>query len=284
MKRLYCVVLLAFSALLATAQPPKSSLLWEISGNGLKTPSYLFGTFHMMCRSDFEISEILKTKLVAAKQFYGEISMEDLGDQMKLARQMMMTDKTISAMMSEDEFSKAAASFQQITGMPLQMFNNFKPFMALSMVTLNSIPCTDKIQPETEFAALAKENRLTLLGLETIEDQVKAINTQPLDSQVKQLKMILLNYDSVKNVMQQIIAVYKKRNIDSIYAFMKSGGEIDFENELIIKRNHNWIPLIEKAIADKPSFFAVGAGHLGGSEGVIALLRKRGYTLTPVKY
>jgi uncharacterized protein YbaP (TraB family) len=284
MKRLYCVVFLAFSALLATAQPPKSSLLWEINGNGLKTPSYLFGTFHMMCRSDFEISDILKNKLVGTKQFYGEIAMEDLGDQMQLARQMMMTDKTLSGMMSEEEFSKAGASFQQITGMPLQMFNNFKPFMALSMITINSISCTDKVQPESEFATLAKENNLPLLGLETIADQVKAINTQPLDSQVKQLKKILLNYDSVKNLMQQLVTVYKKRNIDSIYAYMKSGGEIDFEYELIIKRNHNWIPLIEKAVANKPSFFAVGAGHLGGTEGVIALLRKRGYTLTPVKY
>lgn len=284
MKRLFCVVVLAFSAVWVSAQPPKSSLLWEISGNGLKTPSYLFGTFHMMCRNDFEISAALKEKLLSAKQFYGEISMEDLGDQMKLARQMMMTDRTLSGMMAAEDFRKADASFQQITGMPLQTFNNFKPFMAMSMVTISSISCADKVQPETEFAALAKENKLRLAGLETIEDQVKAINTQPLDSQVKQLKMILLNFDSVKNVMQQIIAVYKKRNVDSIYAFMKSGGELDFENELIIKRNHNWITPIEKAIADASSFFAVGAGHLGGAEGVIALLRKRGYTLTPIGY
>lgn len=284
MKRLFCVVLFAFSTVLAIGQPSGSSLLWEISGKGLKAPSYLFGTFHMMCRTDFEFSDILKSKLVNAEQFYGEIAMEDMGNQMEMARKMMMTDKTLSGLMPAEDFRKAGASFQQITGMPLQLFDNFKPFMALSMVTINSIACTDKIQPETEFASLAKENKIPLLGLETIDDQMNAINAQPLDSQVQQLKTILLNFDSVKNVMNQLIAVYKKRNVDSIYSFMKSGGEIDFEKELITKRNHNWIPLIEKAVADKPSFIAVGAGHLGGAEGVIALLRSRGYTLTPVKY
>ena len=287
MKGLFGIILLsllAVQAVQAIAQPPKSSLLWEISGNGLKSPSYLFGTFHIMCKDEFSLSPVLQSSVTASKQFYGEIDMTDLSAQMQMARKMMMTEKTLSSMLPAADLAKISERFQQVTGMPLQMFNNFKPFMALSLVVLNSIDCSEKVQPESAFVELAKKNHLTIRGLETIDDQVNAINTQPIDSQVNDLRKILLNFDSAKTVIKQAKSVYHKRDIDSIYALMRSGGGLEFENELVTKRNHNWVPLIEKAVADKPSFFAVGAGHLGGPNGVIALLRSRGYQLTPVKY
>ena len=85
--------------------------------------------------------------------------------------------------------------------------------------------------------------------------------------------------------MSDLIAVYKKRDVDSLYSYMMStGASEDFATELISKRNEKWIPLMQKAFTEKPTFFAVGAGHLGGSEGVISLLRKKGYRLTPVKF
>ncbi len=85
--------------------------------------------------------------------------------------------------------------------------------------------------------------------------------------------------------MSQLVAVYKQRNTDSLYAFMKStGASEDFETELLDKRNKKWIPVIEGAITEKPTFFAVGAAHLGGPDGVLSLLRKQGYKLTPISF
>ncbi len=288
MKGLCGIILLSLLAvqvsIQVSAQPPKSSLLWEISGNGLQSPSYLFGTFHIMCKDEFQVSAVLQEKISSSKQFYGEIDMTDLAAQMQMGRKMMMTDKTLSSLLPATDLTKISERFEQVTGTPFKLFNNFKPFMALSLVVLNSFDCTDKVQPETEFVALAKKNNLPVLGLETIDDQINTINSQPIDSQVNDLRKILLNFDSTKQVMKQLKLVYQTRDIDSIYSFMKSGADMNFENELVTKRNRNWIPIIEKAVAAKPSFFAVGAGHLGGAEGVIALLRSRGYQLTPVLY
>ncbi len=85
--------------------------------------------------------------------------------------------------------------------------------------------------------------------------------------------------------MTKMIAVYKQNDVEKIYRFIKdNGGDGDFETALLVTRNKRWIPVIKKATAEKASFFAVGAGHLGGKEGVIALLKKEGYTLTPVLY
>ena len=286
MKKASCVVVAAlfiFSSLYA--QTATSSLLWEIRGNGLEQPSYIFGTFHILCKEDFTISAILKDKIITSKQFYSELAMDDPGLQMQLAMKMMMPDKTLQSLMTDSDYQKVSNRFQTIVGMPMVTFNSFKPFVALSLLAMNSISCTDKVQPESLFTELAKQNHLPIFGLETIDDQVNAIDKEPLDSQMNSLRQTALNFDSVKNVMANMVSVYKLRDIDSLYSFMKNvGASDDFELEMIIKRNRNWIPFIKKAVAEKPTFIAVGAGHLGGTAGVISLLRKEGYRVTPVIY
>ena len=264
---------------------PVSSLLWRISGKGLKQPSYIFGTFHIMCKSDFRISPSLEAKIKTAKQFYGELDMDDPGMQMNLMAKMRLQETSLSKLLGDDDYKTVSDSFKSITGMPLQLFNQFSPFMPMSLLAINSIKCTDRIQPETEFVTIAKNNQLPVLGLESIEDQINAINAQPLDSQALAFKQTVLNYDSVQQVMQKMIQVYKENDTEKIYRFIKdNGGTNDFETAMLVTRNKNWIPVIKKAVAAKPSFFAVGAGHLGGKQGVIALLKKEGYTLTPVLY
>ncbi len=167
---------------------PASSLLWKISGNGLKHPSYLFGTFHIMCKTDFSVSPALEEKITSTEQFYGELDMDDPGMQLNLMSKMRLQGTTLSQLLGETDFTSVSDSFQRITGMSLQMMNQFSPFMPMSLLTISSIKCTDRIQPETEFVNIAKKNKLPILGLETVDDQMAAINAQPLDSQVLVLK------------------------------------------------------------------------------------------------
>ena len=280
---LYLALLVPFTG---TAQKqPASSLLWKISGNGLKAPSYIFGTFHIMCKSDFTVSPKLEEKIRNVKQFYGELDMDDPGLQLSLMSKMRLQETSLSRLLGETDYKAVSDSFQQITGMSLQLFNQFSPFIPLSLLTINSIRCADKVQPETEFVKIAKDNQLPILGLETIDDQINAINQQPLDSQILAFKKTVLKYDSVQQMMMKMIDVYKQNNTDKIYRFVIDNGNTDdFETAMLITRNKNWIPVIKKAVAVNPSFFAVGAAHLGGKQGVIALLKKEGYTLTPVLY
>ncbi len=286
MKRIAPLFFLLFTGISQLfAQAPKSSLLWEISGNGLANPSYIFGTFHIMCKADFSISDVLANKIRSSKQFYGELKMDDPTIQQQMAMKMMMKDQTIQSLMNKEDYRLVSDSFQKIVGMPFSLFNNFKPFMSLSLIAINSVSCEEKVQPETEFVKLATENKLPILGLETIDDELNAIDKQPLDSQVNSLKQMVLNFDSTKTAMKQMIAVYKGRNIDSIYQFIsRSGDGGEFEKDLVTDRNKNWVLVIKKAMTEKASFFAVGAGHLGGQDGLLNLLRKQGYRVTPVKF
>lgn len=280
-KRLFTALLI----LLFIKAEAQSSLLWEISGNQLKKPSYLFGTFHLICQSDFSISQELAGKLRTVEQFYAELDITQPGIQQELITQLTLKGTTLNALMGAAGFEKARASFKQITGIDLQLFNQFKPFMSLNLLALYAIPCADKIQPETLFIQMAKAHKIPVAGLETLADQIAAIDAQPMENQLKTLAASLQNYDSVKLMMKQLLNVYKLNNTDSLHSFMEQNSSDDyFEKELIEKRNNRWITVIDHAIRNKSAFFAVGAGHLGGKAGLITLLRKQGYTLKPINY
>lgn len=267
------------------AQEPSSSLLWKVSGSGLQQPSYLFGTFHILCKPDFSISSELENTLHNCTSFYGELKMDEPGLQLQLMSKMMLTGKNIQQLVGEAEYNRISPAFQSITGMPMDMLKHFKPFLHLSLLAQKAITCSEQVQPETELMKLAQQNRMAVRGLETIDDQIEAIDKEPLDSQLHSLVKMVQNFDSVQQVMSKLVAVYKLRDIDSIYRFMKEAGmDEDFTTDMITQRNKKWIPLMQQAMTGQPCFFAVGAGHLGGAEGLIGLLRKRGYRLTPLKF
>lgn len=286
-KILACMALFTIAFTYTKAQTPKSSLLWEISGNGLKQPSWIFGTFHIICKDDFYVSDMLKNKIKTAKAFYGELKLDDPTMATTAMQKMMMPDRSLEAMIGERYYSAVSDSFSSIMGPggSLKMYDHFKPFLPLTMLLTRTVTCNDPLQPETEFVKIAKEYNLPVKGLETVSDQLDVIDKQPLDSQVVEFRKSVLNFDSVKIMMKQMLRIYKLNNIDSVYGFVKASNmDSQYEIDMILDRNKKWILLIEKASADESVFYAVGAGHLGGAEGVINLLRKRGYRLTPVKY
>lgn len=281
-----CCLALIFACCTGNAQPVKSSsLLWEIRGNGIERPSYIFGTFHLMCKGDFAVTDKLGDRISAASRFYGELKMDDPGMQMKMMKLMIMPERSLKSMIADSDYERVNSRFTNISGVPFTLMDHMRPFLAASLLAIKSTPCEDVVQPETEMMNYATGKKLQVLGLETVEEQLAAIDREPLDSQVADLVRTVLNFDSVKNASVQLLNVYKKRNIDTLYSFMKKTGiSEDMELALLNERNRKWVPLIEKAMHEQPSFFAVGAGHLGGPAGVINLLRKRGYNVRPISY
>lgn len=263
----------------------KGSLLWEISGKGISQPSYIFGTFHIMCKDQFTISPTLESTINNTNQFVGELDMDDPTMQASLMKMVVMKDQTIESMMDSSSFRKFNEAFKKITGVPATQFNHYKPFFYLSFLTLKTIPCLNFVQPETELMQIAKKNGKEVLGLETVNEQMAAIDAQPLDSQLISLQKMVLNFDSTKNMMNEMIAVYKKNDAELLYKYLQDQGADGMNEEvLLINRNKNWIPKLKKIMQEKSSFIAVGGAHLGGKTGVLALLKAEGYTVKPVKY
>lgn len=286
MKRIPAILCLALFCLpFQETRAQTSSLLWEISSQGNHPPSYLFGTFHLMCKDQFSISSTLENKISTVKQFYGELKMDDPNLQLEMMNRMQLQNQTLQNLIGAEAYPEIKQKFETLTHMPLLAFDHFKPFFCLSLLALQSVNCQQITQPETDLMGIAKKFKIPVNGLETVEDQLNALDKEPMADQIQSLKRMVLNFDSVKTMMHSLTQVYLKRNIDTLYRFMQDTGlSEDFETALLKNRNENWIPVMEQAMKTENCFFAVGAGHLGGTDGLIQLLRMKGYRVTPVKY
>lgn len=280
------LILFLLLANISFAQTAGQSLLWKISGKGLKEPSYIFGTFHMMCKDQFHISQPMEDALSSCKKYYGELDMDDPNMPANMMEFAKLKDgKTIDSYFEPNDFAAFDKKYQSVTGMSLMLLKQYKPFLGMSFLILKTVPCTATVQPETELMHLAQQKQIEVLGLETIEQQLTLLNKEPIDSQLAAMRKMVNNFDSSKQMMNEMIQIYLKKDVNALYQFMKEKGVDDnFESTMLIKRNKNWVPKMKKAMKESPSFFAVGAGHLGGKSGVLALLRKKGYQVEPINY
>jgi hypothetical protein len=196
-----------------------------------------------------------------------------------------MPNRTLESYMTAEKFRVCDSVYKTITGMSLKSFNQFKPFMSVSFLTIKTVPCSNFVQPETELMNLAKVNKKEILGLETVAEQLNAIDVEPIDSQVVALQKMVLHFDSTKATMKEMMDMYQKKDPELLFQYIqKQGKDGVSEKALLVDRNKKWAPKMKSIMQEKSSFFAVGAGHLGGKTGVLALLRELGYRVEPIQY
>ncbi|NHN26936.1 TraB/GumN family protein [Flavobacterium jejuense] len=269
----------------ANAQKLDNALLWKISGNGVEKPSYLYGTMHAVCETNID-TDVMKA-FDETNQLYLEIDMDDPNLQTTMMGSMMMKDGvTISSLITEEE-SKIVDSFlKENIGFSLKMIDTFKPFMLSSMYLPKLLDCPMKAV-DMELMKIATAQNKEVLGLETIEDQLSLFDKIPYKTQIEEIvKTAKNNMTDDRNEMTKMLAVYKSENIEEMLALTQDSKNkmfSDFADDLLTKRNQNWIPIIEKTAKESPTLFAVGAAHLAGKDGVIKLLRRKGYKVEAIK-
>lgn len=285
MNRLICFFALLSlpSAHLSAQTQNTNALLWEISGNNLESPSYLFGTFHVLCASDFVVDNVLHEKLSAVEQLYLELDFSDphlQGQMMQYA--MMENDTTLSQFFTEDEFTRLAQTFQELTGTPLRLLQQLKPMLLVSMILVPILDC-ELTGVEVALIDAIDTDKIQVKGLETVARQMAVFDSIPYRLQAKQLEESLLKQDSIKHAMSEMVSLYQSEDIVGMLALTETDPSLeDFSTTLLEERNTQWIPIMAEAMKEKPSFFAVGAAHLAGEKGVINLLEQAGYQLKPV--
>ena len=274
-----------FISLFSNAQELEKSLLWKISGNGLKKPSYLFGTIHLTCDSSLDANTL--NALEATEQLYLELDMDDKSIQMQMMKLMMMKNGTkLSTLLSPEDFKILDDFMKKNLKMSAKLFDGFKPFMISSMLFPKMLDCKSE-SVESELIKITKEQNEEIFGLEKAEDQMKVFDEISYQDQVDELlKTVKDNLEKDKKEFNEMMAIYQNKDIEGMLKMMSdSDNKITSENQdiLLNNRNKNWIPIMVKIMKDKPTFFGVGAGHLAGEEGVIKLLRKKGYKVEAVQ-
>lgn len=284
MKKIF-ISLLTLITGLSFSQELEKSLLWKISGNGLKQDSYLFGTIHITC--DANLDENTIKALSVTKQLYLELDMDDKSMQMQMMKHMMMKDGVkLSTLLNAEDLKIVDDFLKKNMNMSVKMFDSFKPFIITTMLYPKMIDCSFQ-SVESELMKVTKEQNEEVFGLESVEEQMKVFDNISYQVQAEELlKMAKSDLSKDKEEMKKMMTIYQNKDIEGMLKMMDdSDNKITSENQevLLNNRNKNWIPLMMKIMSEKPTFFGVGAGHLAGDEGVIKLLRKQGYKVEAVK-
>ena len=269
---------------LSFSQELEKSLLWKISGNGLKYDSYLFGTIHVSCDASLDDSTIKALK--TTEQLFLEIDMNKPIEMEMMKYITMKNENKISKLLNSEDFNLVDEFLNKKMKMSLKFFDSYKPFMIATMLYPSILECSIQ-NIERELIIINKNNNnKEVFGLETIKEQMEIFDQIPYEIQAEELvKMVKSDLKKDKEEIKKMIAIYKNKDIDAMQQIMdESENKITSENKkiLIYDRNNKWIPTIIKIINEKPTFIAVGAGHLAGNEGIIKLLRRNGYRVEAV--
>ena len=286
MKKSILLIGLTLLTFFCNAQTPKeNSLLWEITAPGQSRPSYLFGTIHLICPADFSLSDSLKIAVTKTEQVALEIDMDDPAMMATMMKTMNMKDgNELKKLVSETEYSKIAQFYKDSVGIGLTMFEKAKPFVLMGPL-FNSVLACQPQSYEMSLVELAGKQKSEVIGLETLEEQMAIFDTIPYKDQMKMIVMMIDSLPQARKEFKDLIALYKKQDVNELYQMTRksSFGMEGNDEVMLFNRNKKWIPRIRKMMTEKPTFFAVGAAHLGGDKGVIALLRKEGYKVRAIQ-
>jgi uncharacterized protein len=269
----------------------EKSLLWEISGNGLKETSFLYGTIHIIDKEDYFLPAGTLSAIDKSEKVFFEIDMTQMSDVSKLMPLMqkafMDNDLTLKDLLNDEDYKLVNDHFKEL-GLPLFFLEKIKPMFLTVFASGDMSPGDlqngDIKSYEMEFMKIAENSGKTIGGLETIDYQISIFDSIPYMDQANMLVESIKSTDVGDDQMKELVDLYIAQDIAGLYKIMQGDENIsEYEDVLLFKRNANWIPIMSQNMASNRSFFAVGAGHLGGAKGVINLLRQEGYSVKPFK-
>jgi uncharacterized protein len=259
-----------------------NTLLWEISGNGLAAPSYLFGTFHLLCKDDINFSNALKQAIKSSNEIYLELDLDDPATIMGALMLMNMKDgKKLKDLYTPDEYKRVSDFFKDSLKTPISLFQRMKPEFLIALLYPKMMPCSSASSVEEEIMQLAKAGDKEVKGLETMAFQASVFDSIPYEKQAAELLNTIDSLEKSKTDFVLMLNAYKNQRLDEIEKIVNTPefGVAENQDILLDNRNKNWIQQLKVIMKKNPVFTAVGAGHLVGKNGLIALLRAEGYTV-----
>lgn len=280
---------LSFLAILPNIWAQEQGLLWEItSPDG--AVSHLYGTYHLLGSNFLEE----RPDVIAAFESSNTVVVETVIDSsklMELAPLSFMPGKSLKAMTDSADYAMLKEKLEPIMEMDLMMLDMVKP-MVLSTTYATSL-ATELTPDSLHYGGLpldmyfAKEGEITgktVLPLESLKEQMEILmNSQTVEEQLADL-IEVLKEDMSEATTTGIIQAYHKDDLIALSEAAELAGIESGDMEVLVDdRNKAWVPKLEEGLNQGGLFIAVGALHLPGANGLIALLEAKGYTLKALK-
>jgi len=283
MLRSTLILLLCIPVLLSAQEPDSATgktFLWEISGNGLTKPAYLFGEA-TLCRNTVVLSPILKQKIAASDVIYFDEQPSDLKDSADRSV-FSHEDVDLKVLISPKNF-KRLKSLLQLSDDSL---NRMKPRILASAALWATIGCSSGSHSYA-IRKMARDSGIQENCLETLDEFFNRLQEEPKVNQAYSLTLLLNDLRKKADQQQEQMLLYQQQELMKLYnnRMYYKDGNISRSKKYVDAKNQLLLPRIEKALAtNKALFFIVGYLALPGKDGLINLLRAKGYTVSPVYY
>ena len=289
-KQLIYLIIICICPFLVNGQAFENALLWKIKGNGLKNSSYILGTYHIVNNEFLNNLKGCELALEKTSSVLGELEITpEVASQMM--PYMLLENSSIDSLMNPLQYDSLSQFVQDKLGLPMVLLNKMKPmgiYLMLSAVEMKNTPFLTNFKGEPMDVYVqneARKNKKEVFALETIQEQADLLFSHVALNEQVQLLMQYIRTGKQESSLEndRMNNCYMNQDLNCLDSLMNASGFTAIESNLLLKdRNIRWIPRIEEIIQKQSCFIAVGALHLAGENGLIYLLRKQGYTLSPV--
>ena len=283
----------------AVATENAGALFWKIERDGRPT-SYLFGTVHLTDDRVTKLSPAVRSALNEAKAVALEVA--DLSENATAAviaqsapLAMYSDGRRLDQMLTPSEY-ETVKNVVSRSGLPAEVAALFKPWIISMILSVSDCERT-KVQRgkrvlDMKIAETGKSLGVPVVGLETIPDQLAALAAVPEEQQLDMLRVSLRFAHRMNDLMETLVQLYLGRRITAALplqlamarqAGVGEGAFVGFQQKLLTERNEKMISAAEPLLTEGGVFIAVGALHLPGKQGLVALLRQAGFTVTAIE-
>lgn len=283
----------------------EKSIIWRIRKDNQPT-SYLVGTVHIgkqgsTLPADFQYVLKQSRQLVLETQIADEEYAKAHPEEVVKMLQMMVHNKSLNetlggktTMIVRRIFRESAIpEFADLMGNPQSQYS-LAPWAIWFHLGYTSTPPDYSTDYGVESLLLkqARTRKLPVLGLEDIEP-LEMMRTIPDDVAVRNIEYLIVRQDQMKQEQMELFQAYEQRDGDKLEELASDEESVSLvdprdhefmkrlNQQILGQRNRNWMPKLQQYLAQKPTLVAVGAAHLFGKDGLVTLLRERGYTVEP---
>jgi uncharacterized protein YbaP (TraB family) len=267
----------------AQAQRPAKSFLWKVHSG--PRVMYLAGSVHALSPDVYPLSPAFEQAFAASDTLVEEI---DLGQgmlslaPMLLSKAMYQDGRTFDKVVSKETHAQVLAQLKALP-MAAELIKPMKPWMVmltLSAMQMQLAGLNPALGLDQHFFDRATAEKKAVIGLETAESQIDRFDTMPEALQEQMLRSTLDELDAMNKELAATVAAWRRGDAATLERDMIRSLQkypLAYQS-LIVERNNNWMPQLEKCLARAtPCLVVVGAAHLVGPDGLLTLLQRKGY-------
>ena len=283
---LLLALLLPFAAV--AAERFAHGMLWRVSRDGV-APSYVFGTIHVADPRVLDLPGPVGRALGRSRRLYVETQLGAREEARFFEAEQFDDGRRLEPLIGAEAYAGVAAELRR-RNVPDEVIARIKPWAALVNLTVQPNDYASATMDQ-EIAAIARAHGARVLGLEGIEEQIAVFERIPLETQIALLKHALAHRDELAAMIEPTIQAWMRRDLAGLHAAserveqrypeMAEHYRILYrsvvENRTVVMAHRLFMPLREGR-----AFVAVGANHLYGRRGLLALIEEQGYRVTRV--